>query len=545
MNETGEGNDTDATTTPAPGGKGHSDAGVALEGDAGVELNHGARHSSLDIGDADLRDLAARVVALVVDYFARVAELPIFPAQSAAQIGALLPDTPPAAADALEDIFADCRRLVEGSRHNGHPRFFGYVASPATAVGAFADLLASALNQNVPAWRSAPAATQIEHTVVNWLATLLGYPAGAGGLLTSGGSMANLNALYVAHRTAARRSDEGKQTGVMPDADVARAGLWRAARPATVYVSEQAHLSLVKAADVLGLGRDQARLIKTDARYRMDVRDLRERIEADLRNGYAPFCVAATAGTVNTSAVDPLNEIAEVATAHQLWLHVDGAYGAPAALDASKRALFAGLERADSITLDPHKWLYAPVDCGCLLFREPARARAAWAMNNDADYLKIFEQEEAEAFAFFDYGIELSRRFRALKLWLMLRYYGVRRVAEAISDDNRLAAYLAARVEAAPDFELLAPVELSICCFRYVPEHLCGATDAELNALNERVLRAVQRGGRAYLSNALLDGRFALRACIINFRTTPRDLDQTLDIIRAAGTREATRNAPA
>ena len=533
MNETGEGTDTNAATTPAAEGR--------ARGDAGVELDDNARRSSLDIADADLRDLAGRAVALVADYFARVAELPVFPAQSAAEVGAWLSDAPPAEADALEDIFADCRRLVEGSRHNGHPRFFGYVASPATAVGAFADLLASAINQNVPAWRSAPAATQIEHTVVNWLATLLGYPAGAGGLLTSGGSMANLNALYVAHRTAARRSDEANQTG----ADVGRAGLWRASRPATVYVSEQAHLSLVKAADVLGLGRDQVRLIKTDERYRMDVRDLRERIEADLRNGYAPFCVAATAGTVNTGAVDPLNEIADVAAAHQLWFHVDGAYGAPAALDASKRALFAGLERADSITLDPHKWLYAPVDCGCLLFREPARARAAWATNNDADYLKIFEQEEAEAFAFFDYGIELSRRFRALKLWLMLRYYGVRRVAEAISDDNRLAAYLATRVEAALDFELLAPVELSICCFRYRPEPLREATDAELNALNERVLRAVQRGGRAYLSNALLNGRFALRACIINYRTTRRDLDQTLDIIREAGAREATFNAPA
>jgi glutamate/tyrosine decarboxylase-like PLP-dependent enzyme len=505
----------------------------------------GARASSLDLADDALRALADRAVALVTDYFAHVADRPVFPqttaAEIAAQLAAPLPLDGPAE---LADLFADCERIIANSRQNGHPRFFGYVASPATPVGAFADLIASALNQNVPVWRSAPAATHIERTTVRWLAQMIGYADEAGGLLTSGGSMANLDALYIAHRTKARgATDNG--TNADASSDVSQQGLWRAGAPMTVYVSDQAHHSLTKAADILGLGREQVRVVATDERFRMDVRGLRARIESDIQAGLRPFCVVANAGTVNTGSVDPLTEIATVAAEYDLWFHVDGAYGAPAALDATKRALFAGLERADSVTLDPHKWLYTPVDCGCLLLREPQLARAAWTEVAGADYIKVFEQAYDETFAFFDYGIELSRRFRALKLWLLLRYYGVPRLAAAIADDNALAAYMAERIEQATDFELLAPVELSICCFRYVPPELrrvrADADDktraqreTELNELNERIVHVVQRGGRAYISNAILRGRFALRACIVNFRTTRADIDFTLDIIRDA-----------
>lgn len=525
-----------------------ADAAAQADGDTPPQ----ARSSSLDITDEELSALATRAVALVADYFARGTELPIFPAQTAAEIAAQLnAPLPLAGPDELDALFADCGRIIANSRQSGHPRFFGYVASPATPIGAFADLIASALNQNVPAWRSAPAATHVEQTVVRWLAQLIGYADGAGGLLTSGGSMANLNALYVAHRTKARAArsahdapDVNMQTATATH-DVAHAGLWNAGPPMTVYMSDQAHHSITKAADILGLGRAQVRVVASDERFRMDVRDLRERIAADVQQGLRPFCIVATAGTVNTGAVDPLMEIATVAAESDLWFHVDGAYGAPAALDASKRSLFVGLERADSVALDPHKWLYTPVDCGCLLLREPLRARAAWTVIAGAEYIKIFEQTDAESFAFFDYGVELSRRFRALKLWLLLRYYGVPRIAAAIADDSALAAYMAAQIAAAEDFELLAPVELSICCFRYVPADmrraLVGAADAtrarieaELNELNERIVHAVQRGGRAYISNATLRGRFALRVCIVNFRTTRRDIDLTLDIIRDA-----------
>ena len=300
----------------------------------------------------------------------------------------------------------------------------------------------------------------------------------------------------------------------------------------TIYASEEVHMSIPKAADVLGFGRDQVRVVGCDEQLRMRVDQLRSQIEADLKQGFRPICVVGSAGTVNTGVVDPLNRIADVAREFQLWFHVDGAYGAPGVLDQRKTELFAGIERADSVSLDPHKWLFVPVDAGCLLFRDPAAAAAAFS-TEDADYIKLHGHADDAAFAYWDYGVELSRRFRALKVWLTLGYYGVRRLAEAISEDNSLAAYLGGIVKNADDFELLAPVELSICCFRYVPTELQG-NDSELNRLNEQIMAAVQKGGRAYLSNATVNGKFALRACITNFRTTKADIEQTVAAVREA-----------
>jgi glutamate/tyrosine decarboxylase-like PLP-dependent enzyme len=498
--------------------------------------------SSLDISESELRDLAAQVTALVTEYLGTVSMRPVFPetfgGQTISAIGATLPGT----GTPLTQLISDCRLILENSRHNGHPRFFGYVASPATAPGAFADLIASALNANVTSWRSGPAATEIEQTVIRWLGSLIGYQAvqlsnfsrsapdpPCHGLLTSGGSLANLTALMMAQRAKA-------------EANVGARGLWNAGAPMTLYASDQIHMSLPKAADILGLGRDQVRLVDSDEQFRCDPAALRRTITNDLAQGMKPFCVVASAGTVNTGAVDPLAEIAEVAAEFGLWFHIDGAYGALAALDETKRSLFQGLERADSISLDPHKWLYVPIDSGCLLFRDPERAHAAFSVDG-ADYIKVHEQNQDEAFAFWNYGPELSRRFRALKIWLTLRYYGVERIARSISEDNALAAYLGEQVAASPDFELLAAPVLSICCFRYVPARLReklarspdAATERKLDELNTGIMNRVQRGGRAYLSSATIHGKFALRACITNFRTTRADIDETLEILRDAG----------
>ena len=496
-----------------------------------------ARNSvdSLDIADDAMRELSAQSVALVLDYFERVSEFAVFPDTSAEEIAKRLTATLPEEGEPLERLIEDCRAVISASRHNGHPRFYGYIASPSTPVGAFADLIVSTLNANLTSWRSAPAPTQVERVVVRWLGSLIGYGTDARGLLTSGGSLANLNALFIAHR-------------VKSNGDASRKGLWNVGAPATIYASDQVHLSIPKAADVLGLGREQVRLLKTDERFRLDVRDLRERLASDKAAGLRPFCVVANAGTTNTGAVDPLHEIADVATEHNLWLHVDGAYGALASLDQAKRTLFDGIERADSVSLDPHKWLYAPVDCGCLLFHDDESVRKVFALS-EADYIKVHEEVEEEAFAFWDYGIELSRRFRALKIWLMLRYYGVKRVAAAIARDCALAAEMAARVEESEDFELLAPVELSVCCFRYVPDGWRASlatgdgaererANAELDELNARIMHRVQRGGRAYLSNAMLYGRYCLRACITNYRTTKEDINETLEIVREAASEE-------
>lgn len=486
--------------------------------------------TSLEMDPDELRELSERATEMVANYFATISDLPVFPKTSGAKITERFDSALPLAGEPLQAIFADYQSIIDCSRHNGHPRFFGYVASPATPPGAFADLIASALNSNVTAWRSAPAATEVERTVVRWLGSMVGFGDDAHGLLTSGGSMANLTALLMA-----QRSRSSGQTS--------HSGLWNAGPPMTIYASDQIHLSIGKAADILGFGRDQVRTVKSDRQFKLDVRDLRERLIADRREGLQPFCVVASAGTVSTGSVDPLDAIAGVAAEHDLWFHIDGAYGAFGAMAGEKRALFAGVERADSLSLDPHKWLYTPIDSGCLLFRDPAAARTAFA--TDADYIKVQEQNEAESFAFWDYGIELSRRFRALKIWMTLRHYGVQRIAAAIAHDIAMAQYMSARVEAAEDFELMAPAELSICCFRYLPAgmqaRLAQTGDAarrtvetELDELNTGIMHAVQRGGRAYLSSANVHGRFALRACITNFRTEPSDIDATLDIVRDA-----------
>jgi len=475
--------------------------------------------SALDISNDELRQIADLSAQLVLNYFNQISERDVVARNYQEKKGSLPKvdlawDPVP-----LDQLIDECQTIFDLSRHNGHPRFFGYVASPSTAIGAYADLVTSALNANVTCWRSAPGGTEVEKLVIRWLGELIGYSKTAHGLLTSGGSMANLTALLIASRRKL-----GKET--------ARTGLWNGGPPITIYTSDEVHMSIPKAADILGFGRDHVRMISCDDRARMNVHELSERIQADLTNGLKPFCIVASAGTVNTGAIDPLKEIAAVAREFELWLHVDGAYGAPAALDARKKSLFAGLELADSVSLDPHKWLYVPVDAGCLLFRDEATAKAAFS-TDEADYIKVHGLSGDETFAFWDFGIELSRRFRALKVGFTLRYYGARRIAEAISGDIALAEFMAQLVDESDDFELLTPVELSICCFRYRPS---GVDDeVELDRLNEQILPIVQKGGQAYVSNATVNGHFALRACITNFRTTKEDIERTMEVIREAG----------
>ncbi len=473
--------------------------------------------------------MAEKLVFLSDEYFRTVTDRPVFPQITGETIAQRFDTSLPVEAEPLESLIDDCRAIIDGSRHNGHPRFFGYVASPSTPAGGFADLLASTLNPSVTSWRSAPAPAQVERTVVRWLGSLIGYDDNAVGLLTSGGSMANLTALLIAHRAKAEHA-------------VAQEGIANGAERMMIYVSDQVHMSIPKAADVLGLGQKSVRIIPSDDRFCFDAIALDEAIKTDQRNNLKPFCVVASAGTAASGAVDPLAEIGDVARRHGLWFHIDGAYGAPAAMVKECKPRFAGLELADSVSLDPHKWLYTPVDCGCLLLRDAAAARKPFVA--EGEYVKVHETAELESFAFWDYGIELSRRFRALKIWLTLKFYGARRIAEAIAEDMEMAKYMAQQIEADPEFELLAPVQLSICCFRYVPASLSDQMKsannheerenlhAELNRLNERIMHRMQRGGRAYLSNAMLCDTFALRACIINFRTTRADIDITLETVR-------------
>jgi len=485
--------------------------------------------SSLDITPEAFEQISEQANRLVSEYFRTISERPVRAENYAGKTIELIDSELNSEGVELEKILNECRILLDLSRHNGHPRFFGYVASPATPIGAYGDLIASALNANITCWRSGPAGTEIERMVVRWLGSLIDYDNSASGLLTSGGSMANMIGLLIASRRKAGPT-------------VSRAGLWNSGSPLTIYASTEVHMSVAKAADILGLGREHVRLVDCDSRQRINIDALKTSIAKDVSDGFRPCCVIGNAGTVNTGAIDPLQEIANVAKEFDLWFHVDGAYGAPGIMDRTKKSLFAGLARADSVSLDPHKWLYVPVDAGCLLFRDDAAARFAF-QTEDADYIKLHGHADDEAFAFWDYGVELSRRLRALKIWLTLRYYGTSQLAKAVSEDISLAVYLGQIVAQSSDFELLAPVELSICCFRYVPpalaRGLASGTETErvtinrrLDQLNETIMSRVQTGGRAYLSNATVNGHFALRACITNFRTTKIDIEQTVEIVR-------------
>jgi aromatic-L-amino-acid/L-tryptophan decarboxylase len=491
-----------------------------------MDINELRIKSALDISQEQLNEISLQTSQLVSDYFSGIRDRSVragnYAGKTLEAVDTELSQQPVP----LETLMNECRSMLDLSRHNGHPRFFGYVASPSTPIGAYADLVASALNANITCWRSGPAGTEVERLVVRWLGQLIAYDDKAAGLLTSGGSMANMIALLI----AARRT-LGPEVG--------NKGLWQGS-PLSIYASSEVHMSIAKAADILGFGRDSIRIVDCDERHRIIPTRLRLLIQEDIENGFKPSCVVASAGTVNTGVVDPLDGVANVAREFNLWFHVDGAYGAPGVLDPRKKQLFKGLERADSLSLDPHKWLYVPVDVGCLLYRDPDAASAAFR-TEEADYIKLHGHADEEAFAFWDYGIELSRRFRALKVWFTLRYYGAQKIAQSIVEDNALAKYLGDLVKDAEDFELLAPVELSICCFRYLPRNLVAkngkthephSLNRALNDFNEKLMSRVQTSGRAYLSNAIVDGNFALRACITNFRTTKSDIEETITVIR-------------
>src|SRR5262252_9575130 len=360
--------------------------------------------------------------------------------------------------DSLLKIFRDT--IVPFSRQNAHPRMFGYVQSPGTPIAAFADLLASMLNANLTIWRSAPAPVELERLTIDWIRQILGFNVGAGGLFVSGGSMANLAGLAAARQT--------KQHSL---------GRLR------LYTSSATHFSIIKAAALLGIGRQNVQQVAVDECFRMRVDDLMAKITADLDASYVPFCIVGNAGTVDTGAVDPLREIRDVAHRFQLWMHVDGSYGAFAILADSARKLFAGMEQADSIALDPHKWLYLPVDVGCVIYRDPEAARAAFA--HEAEYTRMFGEEADEAFVCWDYGPELSRRFRALKVWMLMKGVGLDCLSEAIESNLACARHLESMVRASDDFEMAAPVELSIFCFRHVPSQLKSQSPTAIDAFNE------------------------------------------------------------
>ena len=394
-------------------------------------------------------------------------------------------------------VLDDFDNIAANSRPSGG-KFFAYVFGSGEPVGAIGDLLASVLNQNVTSWRSAPAAMIIEQSVVGWLAEAVGC-GGFVGSLCGGGSAANLMALAMAREANVPANETG-------------------AKPCVVYASEQVHMAVPKAIALLGIGRKNLRLIPVNDHFEMRTDLLESAIAADIEAGKTPIAVVASAGTVNTGAIDPLSDISAIARRTNLWLHVDGAFGGLAALAAPEK--FAGLDLADSLTLDAHKWLYQPVDCGCVLYRDRQVARQTFA--NSGDYVKALSEDPIEATSLFEETAELSRRFRALKLWMSLQYHGRRAFRAAITRDLEHAQLLAELVRSSPELELMAPVPLSAVCFR----HRQGD--------NKAILQRVIARGCVCLSNTMIDGKFVLRACFVNHRAKTDDVREIVSEVLAA-----------
>ena len=480
------------------------------------------KDDSLDPADwAAFRRALHAAADAVVDDLAGVREQPAWrPVPEA--VRAALQEPLPREGEPLAATLARFDALIRPyPTGNRHPRFFGWVHGAGSAAGVLAELLAAGMNANVGGREHA--AVYVEREVVGWFRELFGFPPGSSGVLTSGTSMGNLLAI-VAARDAALGSD------------AARDGLRGA--PLAAYAAAGVHDSVAKALRIAGLGSAALRLVESGSAG-LDPTQLRERIAADRAAGARPFLVVATAGSVDTGACDPLGALAELCAAERLWLHVDGAFGALAIASPAHAHLVAGIERADSLAFDAHKWLHAPYAAGCVLFRDERAHRAAFA--SAPAYLARGERGAAAGAPWFaDYGLELSREFRALKVWFTLRHYGMARLGASIARTCALAAELGERIERSTDLELLAPVGLNVVCFRVVRP---GLEEPALDRLNAAVAIAVQESGAAVPSTTRIGGRLALRTCIVNHRTRSDDLDLLLEAIRAASRSDA--GAPA
>ncbi|HEY7401737.1 MAG TPA: pyridoxal-dependent decarboxylase [Actinomycetota bacterium] len=477
----------------------------------------------LDWDPKRARAFADRTVELWEELLERLPSLPVGGRWTSEQVRDAVARDVPDAPMPEDELFAYLHDMVfRWSGFPGHPRFMAYISGAGTVPGAAADLLAAGVNMNLGGWQLSPSATEIELQLTRWFARdVFGLPEGSGGLVTSGGAMATFIGLKSArdHRAGWDVRAEGVAGGP----------------PLVLYLSTETHVVSDRAADMLGVGLQHVRHVPVDDDYRMRVDELRTQIARDLDAGMRPFAVVGTAGTVATGAVDALDEIADVGEEHGLWFHVDAAYGGPAMLADDLRPQFRGIERADSIAFDPHKWLYTPHSGGCLIVRELRHLQESFDMY--ASYTVQDKEYTQHGIDLGRHGPQFSRGFWALKVWVSILAHGREAYARRISHDAALARYLGDRVTERPEFELMAPIPLSITCFRYVPQDLPEGPgrEAYLSELNHRLMTEIQLDGRVYISNAILGERFVLRSCIVNFRTEADDMDAVLDVAAELG----------
>ncbi len=484
------------------------------------------RGAPVDLDSDSFRKLGHALIDQLADFYESLPDRPVTEAISPAAVRKLIGTggLPLAGSDPHQLLSETTALLQQHSLHNGHPAFAGYITSSATPLGALADLLAASVNANVGKWDLSPVAAEIEAQTVRWLAELIRYPTDCGGLMVSGGNMANILALLTARNAKA-------------DWDVRTAGHHRGAPLMTVYCSRETHTWVEKAAAISGLGTQAVRWIDTDDEQRICMDALKTQLDKDRADGCRPFMLIGTAGSVSTGAVDPLAALADFAEREQLWFHVDGAYGAPAAMLDDAPADMRVLARADSVALDPHKWLYSPIEAACTLVKQRQHLLDAFAFK--PPYYNFAEHADAGE-NYYELGLQNTRGFRALKVWLSLRHVGRQGYQQMIGQNIRLARQLYTLASAHPQLEAHS-CNLSICTFRFVPEDMRGQSPYSdptyLNTLNEALLLELQQSGEAFLSNAVVNGNYLLRACVVNFRTTAEVIASIADLVVETGLR--------
>jgi aromatic-L-amino-acid decarboxylase len=484
------------------------------------------RQAPLEMTPAEFRGAGHELVERIAGFLQSLPERPVTPGLAPRKVRSRLGGgrAPKKGVPARRLLREASDLLFSSSLFTGHPRFLGYIVASPAPVGALGEMLAAAVNANLGAWTLSPMATEIEAQAVRWIAEMLGYPTTAGGLLTSGGNVANFIGFLAARRAGAPWN-------------VRESGVGSGPGPLCLYASEETHTWVQKAADLFGLGTGAIRFVPTGGDLRIDMQALRSRIRDDRKQGAVPFLVVGTAGTVSTGAVDPLPEMAALCRREKLWFHVDAAYGGFAAKVRGAPPDLAGIALADSVAVDPHKWLYAPLEAGCALVRD--RGRLLDAFHYRPPYYQFGDGEADETTNFYELGIQNSRGFRALKVWLGLRQAGQSGYRRMIAEDMRLARLLWRGADRHPELEA-GTCELSITTFRYVPQDLGGRGGREedyLNRLNTELLSRLQQGGEAYLSNAVVAGRFLLRSCVVNFRTDRADIEALPEIVVRVGRR--------
>ncbi len=482
------------------------------------------RTTPIDMSSEEFRRLGHRLIDQIAEFLTALPQKPVTPSENPLHVKTLLEADrflPRGGTDPGKLLDNATELLFNHSLFNGHPRFWGYITSSPHPIGMLGDLLASAMNPNVGSWKLGPMATEIEAQTIRWIAELIGYPTDCGGILVSGGNMANFVGFLAARR--AKADWNIRESGISAEG----------AKKLVIYTSAETHTWVQKAADLFGLGTASIRWIATDKHKRMDTNMLQRQADTDLAAGMLPIMVIGTAGTVSTGAVDPLFELAKICRKYSLWFHVDGAYGGFAAKVPGVPDDLAGLELADSVAVDPHKWLYAPLEVGCALVRNPEH------LTDTFSYHPPYYHFDNAVTNYVDYGMQNSRGFRALKVWLALQQVGMNGYIQMIGDDIRLAELLYQCVDSEPELERFSH-GLSITTFRFVPADLRpktgqAETDQYLNRLNEEVMLALERSGEAFVSHAIIDGTFVLRVCIVNFRTCEADIRTFPALVRSIG----------